>query len=190
MTTGRIELASTGRTVAANVKRLREAQRLTLRSLSARLKEMGRPLSADALNKIENGASDEPRQVRRVDVDDLAALAVALGVHPAALLLPPTARIAESNGEPVTVPITGAGEVPARAAWEWAHGMRPLPGQGDPETAWFQFSQTALPDGWRGMPAATYAQWDAEQARQDYEQILGLTGFNPDGTTKGGGDDG
>ncbi|MFF9494242.1 helix-turn-helix domain-containing protein [Streptomyces flaveolus] len=191
MTTGRIELASTGRTVAANVKRLREAQRLTLRALSARLKEMGRPLSADALNKIENGASDEPRQVRRVDVDDLVALAVALGVHPTALLLPPTARISGSGGEPVTVPVTGAGDVPARVAWEWAHGMRPLPREGeDPERSWLQFSYAALPEGWRGMPAATYAQWDAEQARQDYERILGLTGFNADGTRKDGGDDG
>jgi len=191
MTTGRIELASTGRTVAANVKRLREEQRLTLRSLSARLKEMGRPLSADALNKIENGASEEPRQIRRVDVDDLVALSVALGVHPAALLLPPTARISGSSGAPTTVPVTGAGEVPARAAWEWAHGMRALPGgAGNPDANWLQFTDSALPDGWRGMPAATYAQWDAEQARQDYERILGLTGFNADGSPKDGGDDG
>ncbi|SBV00556.1 hypothetical protein YW5DRAFT_01900 [Streptomyces sp. Ncost-T6T-1] len=164
---------------------------MTLRSLSARLKEMGRPLSADAINKIENGASDEPRQVRRVDADDLVALAVALNVHPTALLLPPTARISGSAGEPVTVPVTGAGDVPARVAWEWAHGMRPLHGEVEnPELSWLKFAQRALPEGWRGMPAATYAQWDAEEARQDYERILGLTGFNADGSRRDVDDDG
>ncbi|MEU0218941.1 helix-turn-helix transcriptional regulator [Streptomyces sp. NPDC006265] len=121
MTTGRIELGPTGRTVAANVKRLREARGLTLRALSAELKSRGRPLSADALNKIENGASEEPRQVRRVDVDDLMALAVVLGVQPNALLLP-------VDTEPLTeIEVTGSSaRVPALIAWEWADGQTTL----------------------------------------------------------------
>lgn len=118
MTTGRIEVGPTGRTVAANVKRLREGRGLTLRALSAALKETGRPLSADALNKIENADGNEARGIRRVDVDDLAALAVVLEVSPLALLLPHDARgVAE---------ITGVGEIDGRSAWAWGRSMSPL----------------------------------------------------------------
>ncbi|MFJ3617689.1 helix-turn-helix domain-containing protein [Streptomyces iakyrus] len=118
MTTGRIELGPTGRTVAANVKRLRESRGLTLRALSAALKERGRPLSADAINKIENGDGNEPRGIRRVDVDDLMALAVALDVSPLALLLPHDAR--------ETTEITAAGQVAGREAWTWGRAFEPL----------------------------------------------------------------
>ncbi|MCC3653214.1 helix-turn-helix transcriptional regulator [Streptomyces sp. S07_1.15] len=182
MTTGRIELGPTGRTVAANVKRLREGRGLTLRALSKALREKGRPLSADALNKIENGASEEPRPIRRVDADDLVALAVALDVHPAALLLPHTAASDQ------TAIITTAGEVPARRAWEWAHGMRPL--REDQDRGWLRFRLNALPEAWRAISARQYAEWSAHQAKKEYEHILEQTGFNPDGTRREGGDDG
>lgn len=118
MTTGRIELGPTGRTVAANVKRLRESRGITLRALSAALKERGRPLSADALNKIENGDGNQERGIRRVDVDDLMALAVVLEVSPVALLLPHDAR-----GDAV---VTAAGQVNGREAWKWARSIEPL----------------------------------------------------------------
>lgn len=120
MTTGRIELGPTGRTVAANVKRLREARGLTLRALSAELKDRGRPLSADALNKIENGANPDGRAVRRVDVDDLAALSAAFGVGPLALLLP----VDTEDDEPVHV--TGTQPVSALSAWMWGTGEGPI----------------------------------------------------------------
>ncbi|WP_206433847.1 helix-turn-helix transcriptional regulator [Streptomyces sp. ADI98-10] len=128
MTTGRIEVGPTGRTVAANVKRLRESQGLTLRGLSAALRERGRPLSADAVNKIENGAGAPERGVRRVDVDDLMALSVVLGVSPLALLLPHDARGAAE--------ITGAGQVDGRRAWSWGRSISPLayPEDADEET--------------------------------------------------------
>ncbi|MFE5793554.1 helix-turn-helix domain-containing protein [Streptomyces sp. NPDC056503] len=118
MTTGRIELGPTGRTVAANVKRLRAGRGLTLRALSTALKEHGRALSADALNKIENGAEPSDRGVRRVDVDDLMALAVVLNVSPLTLLLPYDAR--------EQTDVTGAGTVEGVRAWEWALAKRPL----------------------------------------------------------------
>ncbi|MFJ8191108.1 helix-turn-helix domain-containing protein [Streptomyces sp. NPDC096094] len=120
MTTGRIELGPTGRTVAANVKRLREARGLTLRALSAELKERGRPLSADALNKIENGAQDDGRAVRRVDVDDLVALSAALGVGPLALLLPVDT---EAND---TIEVTGTAPLDSLSAWQWGTGEGPI----------------------------------------------------------------
>ncbi|MFF7260652.1 helix-turn-helix domain-containing protein [Streptomyces sp. NPDC008159] len=118
-------MSATARTVADNVRRLRTARGLSLRALSDELKKAGHALSADALNKIENGrtpapGTEEPKQVRRVDVDDLVALAQALRVSPKSLLLPWT----ETSNTPVE--ITGAGTVEARAAWDWADGQKPL----------------------------------------------------------------
>lgn len=121
--------------VAANVRRLREGRRYTLRSLAQALTEAGWPLSADSLNKIEKGT-------RRVDVDDLMALAVVLGVHPAALLLPFTATD--------DMEITGHGAVPADTAWRWMEGRRPLDvPDGDDGSAHVQFEQHAHPWGLR-----------------------------------------
>jgi len=54
-----------------------------LRSLSKKLGEVGRPLGHSAIDQIEKGT-------RRVDVDDLVALALALDASPIALLTPPT----------------------------------------------------------------------------------------------------
>ncbi|MFF2187277.1 hypothetical protein [Streptomyces sp. NPDC058155] len=117
------------------------------------------------------------------------ALAVVLNVHPAALLLPPTARDTDRvTGKQVTVSVTAAGEVPARAAWQWAHGMRGLTladGESEWEN-WHRFADSALPDGWEGMSVRQYEEWRAEQARQKYEHILEQTGFNPDGTRREG----
>lgn len=118
-------MGATARTVADNVRRLRTARGMSLRALSAELEQVGHPLSADALNKIENGrtlppGTDEPKQVRRVDVDDLTALARALRVSPKSLLLPWT----ETPNTPVEV--TGADAVEASAAWQWADGQKPL----------------------------------------------------------------
>lgn len=120
MATGRIELGPTGMTVAANIKRLREAQGWSLRALSKRLEGTDRELSADALNKIENGANPDAKHIRRVDADDLMALAVVLGVSPSALMLP----LDDSPGSVTAV--TVAGEVPADRAWDWADGLQPL----------------------------------------------------------------
>lgn len=75
----------TGKTVAANVRRLREARGLSTYDLSRALAEAGRPIAPSAIAKVE-------RAERRVDVGDLMALAVVLGVSPVTLLLPANAR--------------------------------------------------------------------------------------------------
>ncbi|MET8098137.1 hypothetical protein ABZV29_16905 [Streptomyces sp. NPDC005236] len=98
---------------------------MSLRALSLELERLGHPLSADALNKIENGrtlppGTDEPKQIRRVDVDDLVGLARALRVSPKSLLLP-WAETPNTRAE-----VTGAGLVEASAAWQWADGQKPL----------------------------------------------------------------
>ncbi|KAB1149249.1 helix-turn-helix transcriptional regulator [Streptomyces luteolifulvus] len=103
----------TSRHVAANLKRLRTARGLSTTRLSDALKEAGQPIPATGITRIEKGE-------RRVDVDDLTALAVVLGVSPSALLLPPTKSPQE------VVEITGGGEVASDTAWAWADGTRPL----------------------------------------------------------------
>ncbi len=61
-----------------------------MRELSARLTKLGRPILPSGITKLEQGK-------RRVDVDDLVALAAALRVTPTRLLLgpPPTDGTAE-----------------------------------------------------------------------------------------------
>ena len=121
-------MGPTGLTVATNLRRLREARGLSLRALAESLRERGRSLSADALNKIELAAAKpDAKQIRRVDVDDLVALAAVLGVSPSALLLPPD----DSPRTPVE--ITGNPAIPADSAWAWVNGRRPLGGAPDQE---------------------------------------------------------
>lgn len=74
-----IEIGECGVRVAAEVAAHRQRLGLEQLQLAARLEMAGRPLSASVLGKIEAGA-------RRVDVDDLVALARALEVEPADLL--------------------------------------------------------------------------------------------------------
>jgi transcriptional regulator with XRE-family HTH domain len=107
------QVEATGQHVRDNVTRLRKARGLTTYQLAQRLAEIGRPIPQSGISRIESGA-------RRVDVDDLAALAIALGVSPSALLLP-------LDDDPShAVEVTGAGSVPADVAWDWADGTRPL----------------------------------------------------------------
>lgn len=68
--------------VAANIRAARHAIGMDLRTMSERLAAMGRKLSTSGISKVENGD-------RRVDVDDLTAIAHLLRTSPAALLTPP-----------------------------------------------------------------------------------------------------
>jgi transcriptional regulator with XRE-family HTH domain len=82
MGTRKIELGPTGRTVATRVRRIRERNGVSLQELSERLTAVGRPILPSGISKIEQGA-------RRVDVDDLTALADALATIPNDLLYEP-----------------------------------------------------------------------------------------------------
>lgn len=86
---------------------------MTVRGLSAELDRLGHPLLASGVTKVENGE-------RRVDVGDLVALALALGVSPLTLLLP---------AEPGEVALTPEVRAGWRAAWRWAVGEAPLDGE-------------------------------------------------------------
>jgi len=158
MATARIESGATARTVAANLKRLREARKLSLRALSQELrKRTGRSLSVDALNKIENAATAGAGVTRRVDADDLVALALALGVNVSALLLPPTARgVGELTG--IDHPIS------AFRLWSWASGELPLPPEEDPAVDQEEAARAKIEDFgmWSDYWDERGRRWDAE----------------------------
>lgn len=100
------DTGSTGKTVAENIKRLRDD--LSYTQLSKRLQERaGWSINPVGIRRIESGE-------RRVTTDDLVALAVALEVSPATLLMP-NAENAEDQ-----VRITGwPHAVDASEAWKW-----------------------------------------------------------------------
>src|ERR1700685_481655 len=72
-------LGPTGERLATRLKQLRHERGLTLSGLASKLNDLGRPILVSALSKIEKGQ-------RRVDADDLLALAAALDVSPHELL--------------------------------------------------------------------------------------------------------
>jgi transcriptional regulator with XRE-family HTH domain len=75
-----IEIGDVGKQVATAVAELRKRRGADQKRLAELVTEAGRPMSASMVGKIEGGG-------RRVDVDDLVALAFALEVPPARLLL-------------------------------------------------------------------------------------------------------
>ena len=117
MTAKRNPLGPTGETVRANVIALRERRNLTYAQLSRKLKAAGRAIPELGLRRIEDGD-------RRVDVDDLMALAEALEVWPIALLMPTTTMY----GEPVEtgdelVKATGHPLQSAKLLWNRLQGL-------------------------------------------------------------------
>ena len=105
------DLGPIGVNVTHSVRQFREARRLGYAELSRKLAEMGRDIPPLGLRRIESGE-------RRVDVDDLVALALALDVSLLALLLPiDTSRL---------VPFGRQWD--AETMWMWATGSNPLPG--------------------------------------------------------------
>ena len=108
---------TTGAVAAERLRAIRKAQGLSLREVSERVTAAGWPLILTAIGKIENGD-------RRMDVDDLTALAAALGVTPATLLLP------DSDDAESVVQITGVSGS-ADKMWGWMGGRFSAPGTPD-----------------------------------------------------------
>lgn len=102
-----------GAVLRANLRRIRLGQGLSYAALSERMRMSGRALPPLSLSRIETGR-------RRVDLDDVMALAVALGVTVVDLVVP-------GSLEP-EAPwwATPAVSVPAGAAREWIGGRRLL----------------------------------------------------------------
>ena len=111
------EIGPTGEALTAAVAHRRERMGLTYAELSRLLVRNGRDLAPLALRRIEAGT-------RRVDVDDLVALAAALGCSPITLLVPP--GVAADD----VVELTGVRDlaVTAERAWAWLTASYPLRG--------------------------------------------------------------
>lgn len=111
----RLELSDTGIAVADNVERLIRSTGLNHTQLSARLASIGRDIPPLAVGRIT-------KKERRVDADDLVALAIALGVTPITLLMPATG----ADDEDAQVTLTGVGKpISAVSAWNWLSGQAP-----------------------------------------------------------------
>ncbi|MDJ0311674.1 helix-turn-helix transcriptional regulator [Arthrobacter sp. H35-D1] len=112
----KMELGPTGRTVAENMKRVRVDRGLNYADLSRSVTERGRTISPLAIRRMEEGG-------RRIDVDDLMALAIALGVNPSALLLPHYIGDEDYSDEVTAMPEgTTAADI-----WAWGDGWQALP---------------------------------------------------------------
>ncbi len=83
--------------------------------LSRELGNAGRDIPPLGLGRIESGE-------RRVDVDELTALAAAFSVSPATLLMP------EAESSEATVQLTGVQNGQAQRIWSWLTGSYPLGG--------------------------------------------------------------
>lgn len=101
----------TAERVAFRLADLREDQKLTLNDMSELLDVIGFPMSPSTLSKMENGQ-------RRVTVEALLALAMALEVSPNWLLFPPTA-------DDQAHILVGDTVLTSRRAWDWALADRP-----------------------------------------------------------------
>lgn len=147
------ELGPTGARLTENLKRLRESLPLTTEQLADRVtNDYGRPMRANTITKIEKGQ-------RRVDVDDLVALALALETRPDALLLPPT--IAGDH-----LQLTEKKVTTAFGAWRWANGAQPLDvPEGDDGTALARFQERAQPLGLRSFSSYSIEDMEARFQR-------------------------
>lgn len=133
MGTNAVQRDAAAETVSANVKRLRKDKNLGLRGLATKLGEVGRPLGHSAVDQIEKGR-------RRVDVDDLMALAAALGVSPVTLLMPPMPGDDKNEMVDATEMVEAPGEdggIPAGRLWQWLRADMPLPGYKGPHRKFF-----------------------------------------------------
>lgn len=96
----------TTKTVAHRVREHRKRREMDLAALSSALEEIDWPIPVAALSRLEN-------ENRRIDVDDVMSLAVALNVSPLDLLLPPTSSDS-------SLPTGLSGDVNLAEVWAWA----------------------------------------------------------------------
>lgn len=109
-------LGASGKAVAANVEHLRKAANMTFVGLSEELDRLDRPIPPLGLRKIV-------AETRRVDSDDLVALAVVFNVSPASLLMPNLSTVEKDD----LVHITGwLKPITASVIWRWLMAARPL----------------------------------------------------------------
>ena len=99
--------------MARNLKQIRQERGVSYAELARRLRTLLHPILDTGVMKIEKGE-------RRVDVDDLVALALALGVTPNRLIMPDT----DLSGVTTTYLLTPAVAGSPVALWQWAQGEK------------------------------------------------------------------
>ena len=164
MATQPITRGPTARTVAANLRRLMKSRSLTSEELSAALGEIRCPILATGITKIMQGD-------RRVDVDDLMALAIALRVNPSTLLLP------TSTDRQQRCDVTGASGLEPHVLWDWADGRAPLFDPDDDE-ADLDFQVFARPRGrrvMRNLPGRDFQKKEKKEGRKLSDLFLTST---------------
>ena len=110
---GSKEAGPAARLIAANLRRVRQERGLGYAELARRLRAIGHPVADTALLKTEKGD-------RKATVDDLVALAVALGTTPNRLLLPGL------DDDPLEGEPAPWGKETPLSLWAWATGELPL----------------------------------------------------------------
>ncbi len=113
--------------VAERIRQLRKEKRWTQTDLAEAVTGFGHPMHQTAIAKIE-------AKQRKVSVEDLLVLALALDVPPPLLFLP-----FDRDEDLALTPTTAT--YPWRV-WEWLHGEEPLPSRNTPE--WHRGSEPAL----------------------------------------------
>jgi hypothetical protein len=133
-----------GRALAANIARVREARRLSYIDLSRELSKAGRPIPELGLRRIEKGE-------RRIDFDDLLAIAYVLKVCPVDLMVSNTA----DGDDPY--PVTSKHEYESDSVRDWITGETVIlvPVQ-DPGSI-FASPRTVMFDALQWMPKARRA---------------------------------
>jgi transcriptional regulator with XRE-family HTH domain len=111
----RKELGPAARRLADALRRIRRGQDITTAEMSRRLTALGQPVPDTGITKTEHGA-------RRVDVDDLMAISLALGVTPNTLLMPQVNYLGAGERHHLTPVADGTAE----ELWQWAQGEKPL----------------------------------------------------------------
>lgn len=111
-----------GETVRRELVLLRRLRQMSQRALAQQVSALGVRLAPSAVAKIEDGS-------RRVDVDDLIALAVALNAPVARLLVGDFQRALEDDP---TVALTPGLKVDAFRAWGFVTGQAALADPDDP----------------------------------------------------------
>lgn len=129
-----IEVVSAGALIAQRVKEIREKKEWTQQDLADAVTEVGGPLtlSRTALAKLEAGGT----RARNVSVEELLVLAVALGVAPIHLAVPPDSELADRPARRLKI-TPGNAARPAEilhpdAARAWVRGVGGPPAGRDP----------------------------------------------------------
>lgn len=114
------ELGEWGRRAAANIADLRQRSGMSQGEPAAAMTRLGRHITRGIVSKAEVTG-------RRIDADDLAAFALALGYAPNRLLLPGTASAEQ------VIEVSPGRYVTELDTWQWALGDKPLEGGSNAE---------------------------------------------------------